>query len=84
LLPGFNPHALPPPPQLQQPLALPMNPNLQQQMQVAPIPNPPWPTHILAQSIPNPNNRPTQLVQNIEVQTFPTYVITPASFNGIQ
>jgi hypothetical protein len=61
-----------------------MNPNLQQQMQVAPIPNPPRPTPIPAQPIPNPNNRPTQPVQNIEVQTFPTYVITPASFNGIQ
>jgi hypothetical protein len=59
-------------------------PKSQQQMQVAPIPNPPRPTPIPAQPIPNPNNRPTQPVQNIEVQTFPTYVITPASFNGIQ
>jgi len=61
-----------------------MNPNLQQQMQDAPIPNPPRPTLIPAQPIPNPNNRLTQPIQNIEVQTFPTYVITPTSFNEIQ
>jgi hypothetical protein len=61
-----------------------MNPNIKQQMQVAPIPNPPRPTPIPAQPIPNPNNIPTQPVQNLEVQTFPTYVITPAPFNGIE
>jgi hypothetical protein len=61
-----------------------MNPNLQQQMQFTSIPNPPRPTPIPAQPIPNPNNRPTKPVQNIEVQTFPIYVITPASFNGIE
>jgi hypothetical protein len=53
-------------------------------MQATPIQNPPQPTPILAQPIPNPNNRPTQPVQNLEVQTFPTYVITPAPFNGIE
>jgi hypothetical protein len=53
-------------------------------MQSAPIPNPPRPIAIPAQPIPNPNNIPTHLVQNLEVQTFPTYVITPASFNGIE
>jgi hypothetical protein len=67
LLPGFNPSALLPPPQLQKPLALPMNPNIHQPMQVAPIQNPPRPTPIPAQPIPNPNNRPTQTIQNIEV-----------------
>ena len=61
-----------------------MNPNVQQQIQVSPIPNPPLPTPIPTQPIPNPNNRTTQLVQNLEVKTFPTYVITPASFNGIE
>ena len=61
-----------------------MNPNLQQQMEAAPIPNHPQPTPIPTQPIPNPNNRPTQHVQNIEVQTFPTYVITLASSNGIE
>jgi hypothetical protein len=84
LLPGFNPPSLPPPSQLQQQLTLPLNPNQQQQMQVAPNPNPPRPTPIPAQPIPNPNNRPTQPVQNLEVQTFPTYVITPTSLNEIQ
>jgi hypothetical protein len=61
-----------------------MNQNMQQKMQVSPIRKPPHPTPIPAQPIPNPNNRPTQPVQNIEVQTFPTYVINPTSFNGIE
>jgi hypothetical protein len=61
-----------------------MNPNMQQQVQDAPIPNPPWPTPIPTQPIPNPNNRPTQSIQNLEVHTFPTYVINPTSFNGIE
>ena len=53
-------------------------------MQVSPIQNPPRPTPIPAQPIPNPNNRLTQPIQNIEVQTFPTFLITPALFNGIE
>jgi len=61
-----------------------MNPNMQQQMQVAPIKNPPRLTPIPSQPIPNPNNKPTQHVQNLEVQTFPTYVITPAPFSRIE
>jgi hypothetical protein len=81
---GFNPPALLPPRQPQQPLALPMNPNMQQLMQVAPIQSPPRPTPISTQPIPNPNNRPTKPIQNVEVQTFPTYVITPTPFNGIE
>jgi hypothetical protein len=80
----FNPLALPPPSELQQQLTLPLNPNQQQQMQVTPNPNPPLPTPIPTQPIPNPNNRPTQLVHSLEVQTFPTYVITPTSLNEIQ
>ena len=53
-------------------------------MQASPIQNPPRPTPIPAQPIPNPNNRPTQPMQNVEVQTFPTNVITPTPFNGIE
>jgi hypothetical protein len=53
-------------------------------MKVAPSPKPPRPTPFPAQPIPNSNNRPTQPVQNIEVQTFPTYVITPTSLNEIR
>jgi hypothetical protein len=53
-------------------------------MQATPNPKPPCTTPILAQPIPNMNNRPTQPVQNIEVQTFPSYVITPTSLNEIQ
>jgi hypothetical protein len=53
-------------------------------MQATPIQNPPQPTPIPTQPIPNPNNRLTQPIQNVEVQTFPTYVITPAQFNGIE
>jgi hypothetical protein len=69
---------------LQQQLTLPLNPNQQQQMQFAPNPNPPRPTPIPTQPIANPNNRPTQPVHNLEVHTFPTYVITPTSLNEIQ
>jgi hypothetical protein len=83
LFPGFNPPSLPPPPQLQQQLTFPMNPN-QQQLQAPLNPNPPRPTPIPAQPIANPNNRPTQPVQNMELQTFPTYVITSAPLNEIQ
>jgi len=61
-----------------------MNPNMHQQMKVAPIQNPHRPTPIHAQPIPNPNNRPTQPVQNVEVKTFPAYVIMPTPFNGIE
>jgi hypothetical protein len=61
-----------------------MNPNMKQQLQAAPIQNPPRPTPILAQPIPNPNNRPTQPVQNLEVETFPMYVVIPAPFSGIE
>jgi hypothetical protein len=83
LLPRFNPpqiQALPPPP-VQQQFTIPLNPNQQkqapinanQQTQIKAIHNPPRPTTIPAQPIPNPNNRPTHPVQNAEVQTFPTY-----------
>jgi hypothetical protein len=61
-----------------------MNPNMQQPIQATPIQNPPRPTPIPAQPIPNPNNRLTQPIQNIEVQTFPTYVIMQSPFNGIE
>jgi hypothetical protein len=57
---------------------------MQQPMQAVPIQNPPRPTPIPAQPIPNPNNMSTQPIQNVEVQTFPTYVITPTPFNGIE
>jgi hypothetical protein len=61
-----------------------MNPNMKKPMQVAPIQNPPRPTPIPSKPIPNPNNRPTQPIQNIEVKTFPTYVIMSSPFNGIE
>ena len=53
-------------------------------MKPSPNPNPPRPTPIPAQPIPNMNNRPTKHAHNLEVQTFPTYVITPTSLNEIQ
>jgi hypothetical protein len=61
----------------------PLNPNQQhqvsinanQQPQNQAAHNPPRPTTIPAQLVPNPNNQPTHLVQNTEVQTFPTYEI---------
>lgn len=81
---GFNPPSLPSPPQLQQQLTFLMNPNQHQPMQAPLNPNPPRPTPILEQPIANPNNRPTQPVHNMELQTFPTYVITSAPLNEIQ
>lgn len=84
MLLGFNPPSLPSPPQLQQQLTFPMNPNQHQPMQAPLNPNPPCPTPILEQPIANPNNRPTQPVHNMELQAFPTYVITSAPLNEIQ
>jgi hypothetical protein len=84
LLPIFNPPALLPTPQLQQPLVVPMNPNMKQPMQDEPIQNPLQRTPISAQPIPNPNNRLKQPIKNVEVQNFPTYVIMPTPFNGIE
>jgi hypothetical protein len=35
------------------------------------------PTLLPAQTMPNPNNRPTQPLHNVEMQAFLTYVTTP-------
>jgi hypothetical protein len=61
LFPGFVPPPLPPIPQ--QP----------QQYHNASSPRP---TLLLAQPIPNPNNKPTQPLHNVDMQAFPTYVIS--------
>jgi hypothetical protein len=49
--------------------------NVNQQPQIQAAHNPPRPTTIPAQLIPNPNNQPTHPIQNAEFQTFPTYKI---------
>ena len=71
------------PPPIQQQFTTPLNPNQQQQVSInanqqpqnQASHNPPRPTKIPAQPVPNPNNRPTHPVQNTKVQTFPTYEI---------
>ena len=69
LLPGFTPPALPP---------IPLVPQQYQN------PNPPRPTLLLAQPIPNPNNRPSKPLHNDEIQMAPTYVIHSAPIQEIQ
>jgi hypothetical protein len=39
----------------------------------------PRPTLLLAQPVPNPNNKPTQPLHNVEMQAFLTYVISLCS-----
>ena len=46
--------------------------------------NPPRPTLLPAQSIPNPNNKPTQALNSIELQTLPSYLISTAHVHEIQ
>jgi hypothetical protein len=70
LLPGFIPPPLPPIPQ-QQPL----------QYQNARSPRP---TLLPAQPVSNPNNKPPQPLNNVEMQAFPAYVITPIPLQEIQ
>ena len=45
---------------------------------------PPRPTLLLAQPIPNPNNKPTQALNSIELQTLPSYVISTTPMHEIQ
>jgi hypothetical protein len=70
LFPGFVPPPLPPIPQ-QQPL--------QYQNESSPKL-----TLLPAQPVPNPNNKPPQPLHNVEIQAFPTYVITPVPLQEIQ
>lgn len=83
---AYNPNMyqqpmLPPPP-LHQSLPAPTNPSSSQ----APITiNPPYPTLLPAKPMPNPShNRLPQLVQNIDIQPFPTYMIIAIPMNKIQ
>jgi hypothetical protein len=69
LLPGFIPPPLPPIPQ-----------NSQQFR----THNPPRPTILPAQPIPNPNNRPSQPLNNVDFQNFPAYTIAPIPIQEIQ
>src|SRR5277367_3890619 len=70
LLPGFTPPPLPPIQKTPQ--------------QFHPAPHPPRPTILLAQPIPNPNNRPPLPLQNAYFQNFPAYSITPIPVQEIQ
>ena len=44
----------------------------------------PRPAFLPAQPVPNPNNKPPQSLHNVEMQAFPTYVITLAPLQEIQ
>ena len=46
--------------------------------------NPPRLTLLPAQPIPNPNNKPTQALYNIELQTLPSYLISTLLVHEIQ
>ena len=46
--------------------------------------NPPQPTLLLTQLIPNPNNKPTQALNRIDLQTIPSYVISTVRVHDIQ
>jgi hypothetical protein len=79
LLPGFTP------PPLQQllpgftPPSLPPIPQNPQQSQ-----NPPRPTILPAQPIPNPNHRPPLPLHNADFQNYPAYNINPISIQEVQ
>ena len=46
--------------------------------------NPPRPTLLTTQSIPNPNNKPTQALNNIGLQTLPSYLVSTVPIHEIQ
>ena len=46
--------------------------------------NPPRPTLLPAQPITNPNNKPTQALNIIELQTLPSYLISTVPVHEIQ
>ena len=46
--------------------------------------NPPRPTLLPMQPIPNPNNKPTQALNSIKLQTLPSYVISTVPIHEIQ
>jgi hypothetical protein len=59
-----------------------------QQLQVTqlqiPFTQPPRPTQFLAQPNPNPNNKVAQSIFSVELQPFPTYLVTPMDLHEIQ
>ena len=46
--------------------------------------NPPRPKLLPTQLIPNPNNKPTQALNSIDLQTLPSYVISIVPVHYIQ
>ena len=46
--------------------------------------NPPQPTLLPAQPIPNPSNKPAKALNSIELQTLPSYVISIVPVHEIQ
>ena len=62
----------------------PIVPQIQQPLPLTNFPNPPRPTQLLAQPVPNPNNRVGQPAYNIGAQNLHTYVITTVSIQQVQ
>ena len=46
--------------------------------------NPPRPTLLPVQLIPNPNNKPTQALNKFELQTLPSYLVSTVPIHEIQ
>jgi hypothetical protein len=56
-----------------------------QPLQFPPLQNPQRPTQLLVQPIDNPNNNKiAQPIYNTEIQSLPTYFITPVPLLGVQ
>jgi len=69
IFPSFVPPPLPP---------------IAQQPQQFQTTSSPRPTLLPAQLVPNPNNKPTQPLHNVEMQTFLTYFISHVQLHEIQ
>ena len=57
---------------------------INQQLQLRTNQNTPRTSQLPVQSLPNPNNKTTQPIFNIELQYFPTYFIMKTPFQGVQ
>ena len=66
------------------PIFVPPVPFITQQPHHFQNPNPPRPKLLPAHPIPNPNNKPTQALNNIELQTLPSYLISTIPIHEIQ
>ena len=59
-------------------------PQLQPPLQPLQLQNTPRPTQLPAQLLANPNNRAAQPAYNVEIQTYPTYLISTLPVQEVQ